>query len=198
MKMFKLFVFPFPQKDHINPLIPILQELLNNEKIEITIFINEEFRQTFESIGARVQILVGFELFDIAELEQNTKKKHSILIHLKKYFLEIAELNLDEISNAIDLGKPDLIFYDALAIHLIWVLEYYKKCYQLRFEPLDNYPYRCERYIFLVYLFFAKILSVINMLYNLKFLSKNRMSSIDQVCHKLCLGRKNLSKISRG
>jgi len=129
---FKVFVFSLPAKGHMNPLLPIIQELIsfnatNNKQTKVIFYLNEHFREEIELIGAELRVLKDFNLVVPKVNKRLMFDTNTIISNLLNVFV----LNCNYLMNEIEDEKPDLIIYDAIGIHAIWLFRFYKKWFSL-------------------------------------------------------------------
>lgn len=129
MTKFKILVFTLPASGHVNPLLPILNELNKYQDIEIVVYLTEEFRNKFESINVRFKALKNFDFVKKADFKPFGKSKHFELIDLMTWALRAVSHNFDLIAQEIDNEKPNLIIYDTFGSYIKWAIQYYVKSY---------------------------------------------------------------------
>nr|QVK45634.1 UDP glucuronosyltransferase [Brachionus paranguensis] len=127
MASYKIFVFTIPASGHVNPLLPVLREIRKNDNIEITVFLTEEFRSKFESIGVKFKILKNFDFVKKADLKPFGKSRYFELLDLVTWSLKAISINFEYIAQEMDQERPDLIIYDTFGIYIKWAMEYYVK-----------------------------------------------------------------------
>ena len=129
MGKFKIMFFAMNKSGHMNPIWPVLKELIQTGDFEIIIFVDDDNRKKVESIGAKfMPVINNFKPFDI--LTENSTAPSPLYYFLKAFF-EITRDNFKYMASEIDKEKPDLILYDFLCKHLIWAVRYYENCYSL-------------------------------------------------------------------
>nr|QNH67984.1 UDP-glucuronosyltransferase-like protein 2 [Brachionus koreanus] len=124
---YKIFVFTIPASGHVNPLLPVLREIANNEQIEVIVYLTEEFRPKFESIGVKFKTLKNFDFVKMANLRPFDKSRYFELLDLATLSLKAISNNFEYIAKEIDQEKPNLIIYDTFGIYIKWAMEYYLK-----------------------------------------------------------------------
>lgn len=124
---YKIFVFTLPASGHVNPLLPVLREIATNENIEVIVYLTEDFRSKFESIGVKFKTLKNFDFVKKADLKPFGKSRHFELLDLATLSLKAVSINFEYIAQEIDQEKPDLIIYDTFGIYIKWAMEYYLK-----------------------------------------------------------------------
>ena len=128
MSKFKIMVFTIPASGHINPLWPILKELLKTGDYEITIFLDDDSRSKVESIGAIFKpVINNFKQF----LEFSTGKSAIDFYKFQRAFYDIAIDNKEYFCAEIEKEQPDLIIYDFLFKSFVWSAHYYNHYYNL-------------------------------------------------------------------
>ena len=121
-------VFTVPKSGHMNPLWPILKELLKTGDFEISIFMDEKNRFQVESIGAKFKhIINNYEVF--SNLHNYTTEMDPF--KYLKAFYTITNDNIEYFATEIEKEQPDLIIYDFLHIPFKMVPRYYTKYYNL-------------------------------------------------------------------
>jgi UDP:flavonoid glycosyltransferase YjiC (YdhE family) len=128
----KVFIYTLPASGHINPLLPIVEELiLLNPDIEVYFYLTENFRKKIESTGARLRVLKNFDILAVSKLEpMNNERKQYLFEHLR-LLIESFSINCEFMANEINDKKPDLILYDLLWPHTAWLKDYYTKWFNI-------------------------------------------------------------------
>lgn len=145
MVQFKILVFTVPASGHVNPLLPILNELNKLDNIEIIVYLTEEFRKKIENIGIKFRALKNFDIVKKADLKPFGKKRHFELLDLMTLSLQGIANNFDFIAQEIDTEQPNLIIYDTWGIHVKWAVRYYMKCYD-NAQKRYNYKKRDDEF----------------------------------------------------
>jgi len=126
----KVFIYTIPASGHINPLLPVVEELIRlNRDIEVYFYLTENFRKKIESTGARLRVLKNFDILAVSKMEpMNNERKQYLFEHLS-LLIESFSINCEYMANEINNEKPDLIIYDLLWPHTAWLKDYYTKWY---------------------------------------------------------------------
>lgn len=132
---FKIIVFAVPLSGHINPLLPILKEIIEkNKNVKIIIYTAESFQSSIESIGAEYRYV---DLHDSIQILNNVKpfnnKREFQLFNLMAKFMRVPSFleNVKLAAKHIASEEPDLIMYDILNPIIKWSSKYYNKWYKL-------------------------------------------------------------------
>jgi UDP:flavonoid glycosyltransferase YjiC (YdhE family) len=150
----KVFVFTIPVSGHLNPLLPLLKELKNNnQNIQYVVYLIEELKQKFDSIGVEFRHLKNFDIEKKVDLKPFNKKKSMETFKVMDVLYKATDENLIQIAKDIDQDKPDFIIADSTCMHLRWVEKYYMKWYEkcqkltnpadkskLEFSPSNPFP----------------------------------------------------------
>lgn len=153
MTSLKIFVLSILQSGHINPLLPILENLKhNNENIHFIVYLIEEYRNKFEKMGAEFRLLNDFNLVDKVEIKPMDKKKTFVGFKVLNEAYKASEKNFKTIAHDINNERPDLIICDKISIHIKFVELYYMKWFEkaknlnntarskLEFNPTHPFP----------------------------------------------------------
>ncbi|CAF0811036.1 unnamed protein product [Brachionus calyciflorus] len=127
MTKYKIFVFSIPASGHVNPLLPVLNELCKYSDIEVIVYLTEEFRPKFESVGTRFKSLKNFDFVKNANFKPFGKSRYLEIIDLMTLALNAIAPNFEFIAKEIDEEKPNLILYDTFGIYIKWAMNYYLK-----------------------------------------------------------------------
>lgn len=143
MDYYKIFVLVTPASGHMNPLIPILNEINKDPRVKIIVFINEKFKSKFESINVEVRILENFDLVESSDLKANAVKREQKSFQIIRNYLLISENVIGHIARQIDEEKPRLILSDIMSLHFTWIHKYYTACFENKtgdFRPKWSMP----------------------------------------------------------
>ena len=128
MSKFKIMVFTLPTSGHLNPLWPLLKELLNTHKYEILVYLDDKNKSKVELLGARFKSTINnFDPY--VKLADDVFKAD--IYSLYKAFLDISKDNLEYIVSEIENEQPDLIIYDFMCLHFRWIASFYDYYYKL-------------------------------------------------------------------
>jgi UDP:flavonoid glycosyltransferase YjiC (YdhE family) len=128
---FKILVHMIPASGHVNPMLPIIKQLIKTNKTEIIVYLTEEFKLKIESVGAQFRPLIDFDLTKDIKIKPVGSKRKLELTNVMNSLLDSVSKNLEYLASEIDNEKPDLIFYDISAMHIKWAIKYYKKWYDI-------------------------------------------------------------------
>jgi len=132
---YKILVFAIPLSGHINPLLPILKEIIEqNKNVKIIVYTSESFKNSIESIGAEYRFAnLSGSISVLNNLKPFTNKREFQLFNLMTKFLGLPEYleNVKITANEISQEEPDLVMYDILNPIMKWSAKYYNKCYKL-------------------------------------------------------------------
>ena len=146
MSTFKIVCLPTPASGHINPLLPILNEL-NKSNIEILVYTSIDFKNAIESTGAKFRYLINFDPNKYIDVRPFSKKREFHLMEYTRTNLDLTADNLEYLAKEIDREKPNLILYDILWNTPRWVVRYFEKRFtQTKLPPLIAYqPSFCTK-----------------------------------------------------
>lgn len=137
-KMFKILVHIIPASGHVNPMLPILKQLIKSNRTEIIVYLTDEFKTKVESIGAQFRPLIDFDLTKKVKIEPVGNKRKLELTNVMNSLLDSVSANLEYLAAEINKEKPNLIFYDISGMHTKWTIKYYKKWYDLAKNSSDK------------------------------------------------------------
>ena len=145
----KIMVFVIPMSGHINPIWPVLKELIKTGDYEVSVFMDEKNKSKVENLGAIFKpIINNFESF--MEIHKPNADSHSSTF--LESFYDIINDNLEFVCSEIDKTQPCLIIYDMLCMHFKWIAGYYthyynlskklspKEAEKLKFSPKNPFP----------------------------------------------------------
>jgi UDP:flavonoid glycosyltransferase YjiC (YdhE family) len=98
--------------------------------MKVIFYLNEIYKEDIESIGAELRVLKEFNLV-VPKVNDRIIFDTSIIV---KNLLKAFVLNCNYLMNEIEREKPDLIIYDTISIHAIWLFRFYNKWFQLAQE----------------------------------------------------------------
>ena len=134
----KVFVFSLPLSGHLNPLLPILKELKkSNQNIKFVVYLIEEFKHKFDSIGVEFRQLKNFNIEKEINSKPSNVKNIKGIFEFMKVLYKATDENLIQIAKDIDQDKPDFIIADSVGIHFRMVEKYYMKWYE-KCQKLTN------------------------------------------------------------
>ena len=120
-------VFTVPGVGHLNPLWPILKEILKTGECEMIIFLDDENKAKVESIGASFRPVKNYEQYwKIGDAGDDLD-----LYKLLKCFYDLTIDNKENFISEIEKEEPDLIIYDFLCKPFVWTAHYYNHYYNL-------------------------------------------------------------------
>ena len=110
----KIIVFPVPAIGHTNPMSCILHEIVQSKQAKVICYGMEPIRALIEKTGAEYR-----ELKYSGMQKQMAKFKHRQPKNTDNFniLLDIVDENLVNMANMIEEEKPDLVFFDELAVY---------------------------------------------------------------------------------
>ena len=133
---YKIFIFALPGTGHINPLYPVICELAKNKSLKTIVYLSPEFKPKFDSIDVEMRAMKKLDI-NIFQSALNSSQNDSTVGF--KFFLDIANENMENICHEIYSEKPDLIIYDMVAIYIKCFINYYNKWYDIAQKtPAEN------------------------------------------------------------
>ena len=115
---YKILVCPVPLSGHINPLLPLLKEIMvRNKNVKVIVYTTVNFQSSVESIGAEFRMIELTEFLNIMNNQKpfNNKREFQLFSFLSN-LLRLPG-TYDVIQYCVkDIAKeePDLILYDTL------------------------------------------------------------------------------------
>lgn len=126
-KNYKLLIFGLPASGHINPLFPIIKELAKVQQLKLIVYLTPDFKQQFDAINVELRHIKNIDLNEFQnQVNSSADPSYSI-----KFFLDIAEANIEHMAKDIATEKPDLIIYDIVSMYFKWLVSYYNKWYEI-------------------------------------------------------------------
>ncbi|MGH8557740.1 MAG: macrolide family glycosyltransferase [Methylococcales bacterium] len=107
------YVFAHPCHGHINPLLPIVAELVQRGE-HLVFYASDEFRSDIEATGAEYRAYPGDTIVFTREDIQINQKYVWLLNHMYKLLL-FAEKQIPALLHEIKKSEPQYIIYDSLA-----------------------------------------------------------------------------------
>ena len=121
-------VFTVPHTGHMNPLWPIIKELITTGGFKVSVYLDEKNKSKVESVGAEFKhVNNDFESFH--DLFKGDKSfRYDLFL---RSFLDLTKDNLEYFASEIENEQPDLIIYDILFKPFKWIAEFYNHFYNL-------------------------------------------------------------------
>jgi MGT family glycosyltransferase len=132
-KNYKILIFGLPATGHINPLFPILKELAKINQLKLIVYLTTDYKQQFDSINVLNNVeLRHFKNFNYNEFQNkvNSSEKDNPAYSMK-FFLDIADANIEYLAKEISNENPNLIIYDIVSMYFKWLVSYYNKWYEI-------------------------------------------------------------------
>ncbi|CAF1063120.1 unnamed protein product, partial [Brachionus calyciflorus] len=120
----KVFVIPYPQHGHINPMLGMVHELVHDHNYQVIFYATEEFKDSVIKTGATYR---PYKYFD---LENLTKKTTPDLISILTTILSISHKELPLLLEDFEREKPDVIIYDFMCIAAKFLVKLIEKRYK--------------------------------------------------------------------
>lgn len=109
MERKKAFVIPFPQHGHINPMLSMTRELVNNHNYDVVFYGLEDRREAILSTGATYKKFEHFDLSDFPSMPD--------IIDVFTYQLKVSHHELPCLFEDYIREQPDVIIYDFMSLH---------------------------------------------------------------------------------
>jgi len=138
--IFKIVIFGLPASGHINPLFPIIKELAKMNQLKLIVYLTPDFKEQFDAIN----ILNNVELRHLKNLNYNefqTKVNSSEKdnpAYSIKFFIDIADANIEYLAKEIANENPNLIIYDIVSMYFKWLVSYYNKWYEIAIKSSSS------------------------------------------------------------
>lgn len=133
---FKIFIFALPGTGHINPLYPIICELSKQKNLQTIVYLSSDFKSRFDSIGVEMREM---KLLDLKIFQSMLNSSHNDPTFAIKFFIDVAQENMERVCQEISTEKPDLIIYDMVSMYFKWFINYYNKWYDIcQKTPIQN------------------------------------------------------------
>lgn len=127
-KKFKIFIFALPGTGHINPIYPIICELAKQKNLQTIVYLSSEFKPRFDSIGVEMREM---KLLNLNKFQSLLNSSHNDPTFAIKFFIDVAQENMQRVCEEISSDKPDLIIYDMISMYFKWLINYYNKWYEI-------------------------------------------------------------------
>ena len=128
---YKILVYPMPLSGHMNPLLPILKELIDKHKhVRVLVFTTEAYKKSIEATGAE---FCPVDLTNAIHFANNIKplnnKRTFQLFNIIASVLNMPGMqeNVASIAEDIKREDPDIVLYDILNPLMGWAVRYYNK-----------------------------------------------------------------------
>ena len=127
--MTKVILITIPSSSHINPLLPIVHNLIKNFRYKFIVYSTSCYKLQIEKVGAEFrQFQIAQQLAEAQQHEDNDEKikietiikpnqRISRLALFITNLIDIAENNILYLAKEIYKEKPDLILFENVALH---------------------------------------------------------------------------------
>nr|QVK45637.1 UDP glucuronosyltransferase [Brachionus paranguensis] len=122
MEKKKAFIIPFPQHGHINPMLSMTRELVQNHHFDVTFYGLEDRREAIQSTGATYREFKHFNMNKHLDMPD--------IIDIFKYQIKVSHQELPCLFEDCIREQPDVIIYDFMSLHGKFLLNLVrrKKC----------------------------------------------------------------------
>jgi MGT family glycosyltransferase len=132
--MKKILIFGIPYHGHVNPLFPIVKKLSECTDIKIIVYLIDEFKEKFDSIGVEMRSYKNNFRVDSTENLLKSIDLDEFWFMFLKNILEVADENLEYLAKEIDQENPDLIVYDVTHMYFKALMCYYNNWYEKKLK----------------------------------------------------------------